>query len=259
MVNFPVAAGTSGHLIGATLVASLLGLPSAVLVMTSVLFVQCFVFGDGGVVALGANVFNMALVSSTVGFCTYKLLAGYSPSNSRRIASVASAAFIATVAASASCAAELAWSGTAKLSVVAPAMLGVHSLIGIGEAAITATVMSTILKFRPELLAERSLGAAPRFKAALGYAFGLSLGIAMVLSPFASAFPDGLSRVAEKLGFESRAYAATRAPLLDYAFPGVHAEGLATALAGVSGAALMFGVCWLLATWLLPSLPESSG
>jgi cobalt/nickel transport system permease protein len=67
MVSFPVAAGTSGHLVGAVLAVALLGLPSALVVMTSVLLVQCFVFGDGGVLALGANVFNMALVSCVVG------------------------------------------------------------------------------------------------------------------------------------------------------------------------------------------------
>jgi len=99
MVNFPVAAGTSGHLVGAALAAALLGLPSAVVVMSSVLFVQCFVFGDGGVLSLGANVFNMALLSSLVGFCCYRLLCGAAPSPTRRVAAVAFASWCATVTA----------------------------------------------------------------------------------------------------------------------------------------------------------------
>ncbi|HEY0463764.1 MAG TPA: energy-coupling factor ABC transporter permease, partial [Polyangiaceae bacterium] len=73
MVNFPVAAGNSGHLVGSALAAALLGLPAALVVMTAVIIVQCLVLADGGVFALGANVFNMAVVGSVVGFCCYRL------------------------------------------------------------------------------------------------------------------------------------------------------------------------------------------
>ena len=106
LVNFPVAPGTSGHLVGSALAAVLLGLPGALVVMTAVIIMQCFVFADGGVFALGANVFNMGLVGCVVGFCCYRLLCGSAPSPTRRVASVAFAAWCATVAGAASCAGQ---------------------------------------------------------------------------------------------------------------------------------------------------------
>jgi cobalt/nickel transport system permease protein len=259
LVNFPVAAGTSGHLVGGALAAALLGLPSAVVVMSSVLFVQCFVFGDGGVFSLGANVFNMALVSSLVGFCCYRLLCGATPSPTRRVAAVAFASWCATVAAAASCAEQLALSDTARLSVVLPAMLGVHALIGIGEAVITATVLAAVLRFRPELL-ETPINAgvsASRGRAVIGYGLGLSLAIASLLAPIACDSPDGLSSVAQSLGFQSaERVGLVAAPLAEYGVPGVGSGLLATVLAGGVGTLLLFGLCWLLALGLVPRSPR---
>ncbi|HKO53736.1 MAG TPA: energy-coupling factor ABC transporter permease, partial [Polyangiaceae bacterium] len=97
MVNFPVGAGTSGHLVGSALAAALLGLPGALVVMTAVTVMQCFVFADGGAFALGANVFNLGVVGCVVGFCCYRLLCGAAPSPTRRVASVVFAGWCATV------------------------------------------------------------------------------------------------------------------------------------------------------------------
>ena len=253
MVNFPVAAGTSGHLVGGALAAALLGLPSALIVMTSVLVVQCFVFGDGGLLALGANVFNMALVSCVVGFCCYRLLCGRAPSATRRVAAVAFAAWWATLAAAASCAEQLALSHAARPALVFPAMLGVHALIGVGEAVITSLVVASVLRFRPELFEAEDSRRPSSIGAALArYGLGLAVAVAALLAPLASAAPDGLSRVAAVLGFQGRAQAGLSAPLADYRVPGLGLGVLTTVVAGGLGTLLMFGLCWLLALALVP-------
>lgn len=254
MVNFPVAAGTSGHLVGGVLAVALLGLPSAVVVMTSVLFVQCFVFGDGGVFALGANVFNMALVSCVVGACCSRLLGGGRPSPRRRLAALSFAAWCATVAAAASCAEQLALSGAASWSVVLTAALGVHALIGVGEAVITALIVATVLRVRPDLLDTHSASrAAPApGNARLSAALGLAAAVALLLTPLAAASPDGLSRVAQRLGLPSSGRTGLRAPLAEYRIPGLGTGALATIAVGCLGALLLYGLCYLLAFALLP-------
>ena len=258
MVNFPVAAGTSGHLVGAALAAALLGLPSAVIVMSSVLFVQCFVFGDGGVFALGANVFNMALVSTVVGYCVYRLLCGRAPSPTRRVAAVAFASFCATQAAAASCAEQLALSCTARWAVVFPAMLSVHALIGVGEAVITALIVATVLRLRPELLEPRGYDglSASTGSSLVRAGLGLSLSVAALLAPRACTAPDGMSRVAQRIGFESSERAAQFVPLPEYGIPGFGPSALTTILVGSFGTLLLFGLCWLLALGLVPRVPR---
>jgi len=249
LVNFPVAAGTSGHLIGAALVAALLGLPAAIVVMTAVLVVQCLVFGDGGVLALGANVLNMALVSCVVGYSVDRLACGKNPSPTRRVAAVAFAGWCATVAAAVSCAEELALSGVARFGVVLPAMVGVHALIGIGEAMISGLLVASVLRLRPELLARAS---ANHSRNALGSGLGLALVAALLLAPFSSAAPDGLLRVAAGLGAQAHASSPSSAPLPDYTLPGLGTGALATVLVGACGALLIFGLCWLFARLVVP-------
>jgi len=253
MVNFPVAAGTSGHLVGSALAGALLGLPGALVVMSAVIIMQCFVFADGGVFALGANVFNMGLVGCVVGFCCYRLLCGAAPSPTRRVASVAFAGWCATIAGALSCAGQLSLSGAARLSVVLPAMLGVHALIGVGEAVISSLVVASVLRFRPELLenaGQVELGARPRKSAVLA-GLGLSIAIAALLAPLADAAPDGLSRVTQALGLHSST-SPSLAPLSQYGVPGIVSGVLATGLAACFGTLALFGLCWVLALALVP-------
>src|ERR1039458_7482818 len=113
MVNFPVAGGTSGHLVGGVLVAALLGPSAAIVVLTTVLIVQCFLFADGGVLALGANVFNMAIVGAAGGYTIYRIVCRWLPGTRGQVAAVAFAGWCSTVLASICCAGELAWAGTA--------------------------------------------------------------------------------------------------------------------------------------------------
>lgn len=153
MLNFPIAGGTSGHLIGAALAAILLGPWAAVLIMTCVLAVQCLIFQDGGLFALGANIFNMGIVAGFVGYYAYRGGAFLFGGHKRwTLVSGGIAAWLSVVAASVVCAFELAISGTVPLRVALPAMAGVHVLIGIGEGAITAAVLALIMATRADLL-----------------------------------------------------------------------------------------------------------
>ena len=177
----------------------------------------------------------------------------------RRVASVAFASWCATLAAAASCAEQLALSHSARLSLVLPAMLGVHSLIGVGEAVITALVVASVLRFRPELHETEGAGLPSRGGAALGAsALGLSVTVVALLAPLASAAPDGLSRVAALLGFQGRAQAALSAPLAEYRVPGLRCGVLPALVAGSFGTLLMFGLCWLLALALVPRSRRSA-
>ncbi|SMB98901.1 cobalt/nickel transport system permease protein [Thermanaeromonas toyohensis ToBE] len=134
MVNFPVAGGTSGHLLGAALATYFLGPWGAGLVLTTVLVIQALFFADGGITALGANVLNMAVIGPWVAQAIYRFV-GY------RHLSIFLAAWASIVAAALACSLELAFSGTVPLRIVLPAMLGWHSLIGIGEGLITCGVV----------------------------------------------------------------------------------------------------------------------
>jgi cobalt/nickel transport system permease protein len=153
MVNFPVAGGTSGHFMGAVLAAILLGPWSAALVMMAVLIIQCLVFQDGGLTALGANMVNMGLIGGMFGYLFYRggqkfLGGGVRP----RPIAVFIAAWLSIVLAASACAMELAMSGTLPIEAALPAMAGVHALIGIGEGIITVLVVGLIARVRPDLL-----------------------------------------------------------------------------------------------------------
>ncbi|HEX78876.1 MAG TPA: energy-coupling factor ABC transporter permease [Dehalococcoidia bacterium] len=153
MLNFPVAGGTSGHVIGAALVAILLGPWAAVIIMSVVLIAQSLIFQDGGLLALGANIFNMGVVAGFGAYYIYRLMGTLlGDSNRSRLVSGFVAAWSSVLLASIACAIELAVSGTSPLSVVLPAMAGVHALIGIGEGLITVAVVSVVMSTRADLL-----------------------------------------------------------------------------------------------------------
>lgn len=147
MINFPVAGGTSGHFMGGVLASILLGPATGLLVMCCVLVIQCFVFQDGGLTALGANIFNMGVIGAIFGYYIYIVLRRLN-----KTIAVFTASLISIVAAAVCCAVELAVSGTVPLKAALPAMAGVHVLIGIGEGLITVAVLGLIAKVRPDLL-----------------------------------------------------------------------------------------------------------
>ncbi len=158
MLNFPVAGGTSGHFLGAILAAVLLGPWLACLVISVVLVVQCLGFADGGLTALGANIFNMGVIGGIVCYYIFLALKKVLPqTKSGFLSAVALTSWFSVVLASAFCAIELAISGTSPLQVALPAMIGVHTLIGIGEGIITTAVVSLVLRAQPHLVATYSL------------------------------------------------------------------------------------------------------
>ena len=254
MVNFPVAGGTSGHLLGGVLVAALLGPAAGVVVLTTVLIVQCFLFADGGVTALGANVFNMALVATVGGWAIYRTVSRCLPGVRGQVAAVAFAGWCSTVLAALGCAGQLAWSGTAPWSVAVTAMAGIHMLIGLGEGLIGALVFLAITRTRPELVSSPGENpAASRISGVVGFGLVVSVGLAVFVAPFACPWPDGLERVAARLGFEHQAGGAILpAPLTDYALPGCKSPAVATAVAGAVGALVVFGLALLLSRALVP-------
>jgi len=261
MINFPVAGGTSGHLIGAVLAAVLLGPSAAVIVISAVLIVQCLMFADGGISALGANIFNMAVLGGVGGWAIYHLVSRAVKGLFGRVLAAAFAAWCSTVIASVACAGELASSHTVRFSVVLPTMAGIHMLIGVGEALITALVLVAIARARPELLQpDEATEPRPSYGAVVAYGGVIALGLALFVSPLASRWPDGLDKTAEALGFKDKTAAPVLpAPIPDYEVPGLHWSTLGTAIAGAAGTIVVFVLAWLLARVLVPKTrPENT-
>jgi len=152
MLNFPIAGGTSGHLIGGVMAAVLLGPWAATLVMSTIFIVQCLLFQDGGLTALGANIFNMGIIGTVLGYYVYRGVGISFGSKKGLLWGVGIASWLSVVLAATFCSIELAFSGTVPLRVALPAMAGLHALIGVGEAIITIGVISLILRARPDLL-----------------------------------------------------------------------------------------------------------
>ena len=260
MVNFPVAGGTSGHLLGGVLAAVLVGPSAAVVVITAVLIVQAFIFADGGVLALGANIFNMALVGTIGGYGIYWIVRRVASGLRGQLMAAAFAAWCSVVLAASSCAAQLAFSKTAAWSLVLPTMAGAHMLIGIGEALITTLVLVAIARTRPELLAEPLIVNGKHAFQRLAFGLLIAIGLAVFVSPFASSKPDGLEHVAQVQQFEDKAAEKpiVPAPLPNYLLPGIRSPAIATALAGGLGTVLMFGFAFLLARSVAPKQGESN-
>jgi cobalt/nickel transport system permease protein len=237
MLNFSVTGGTSGHLLGAAIATILLGPWPAVLVMTSVVSVQAILFQDGGLLALGANIFNMAIVGVFVSYAVYTLC-------KRFIKNIFISGFITAWSsiflASLACALELALSGTSPANIAIPAMAAIHALIGIGEGLITVGALALIYASRKDLL----VAGASTSGSSKGILVGgsiLTLVLA-ILSPLASSHPDGLEWVAEQKGFLEAARNSFYTIIPDYTMPGISNSTLATIIAGVIGAIIVFGI-----------------
>jgi len=155
MLNFPIAGGTSGHFLGAAFCTAVLGPAAGIIVMALVVGLQCLVFADGGLLALGTNVLNMGVIGCLL---SAAVLWGARDLSRRSTGAflgvVGAAAVLSVTVASAACAAELALSGTVPLWVSLPPMLGFHVLIGVGEALITVGVLSVLMAARPDLVAQ---------------------------------------------------------------------------------------------------------
>jgi cobalt/nickel transport system permease protein len=241
MLNFPVAGGTSGHFLGGALAAIILGPWAGILVMTAVVAVQGLLFQDGGLLVMGTNIFNMGILTAVIGFGLYRVVVNQNKGVRYTVAGVA--AWLATMAAALFTSLQLWLSGTSRLEIVIPAMLGVHALIGIGEAIITMAALAFIEQTRPDLLGREKTATS----GGIGWVVGgivISL-LAVLISPFASSDPDGLERVAEDFGFIERGTSAPFEILPDYTIPTLGDTGFSTILAGVVGAVVVLTLLFL--------------
>ncbi|MFF4288340.1 energy-coupling factor ABC transporter permease [Streptomyces sp. NPDC001633] len=272
MLNFPVAAGTSGHLLGGALAAILVGPYTGVLCVSVVLLMQGVLFADGGLTALGVNVSDMAIVTTVVAYAVFRLLVKVLP---RRRSSVTVASFVGALvsvpAAAVAFTGIYALGGTADVPIgkVFAAMVGVHVLIGIGEAVITALTVGAVIAVRPDLVYgarglakplelrtsplagagsdpvpataphEPVAAAAPRRSARRVWLAGVGAALVCAggLSYYASASPDGLEKVAHDQGIDAKAedHATEDSPLADYSVKDIADPRLAGGLAGVIG------------------------
>lgn len=241
MLNFAVTGGTSGHLMGAAIATILLGPWAAILVLTAVVGIQALIFQDGGILALGANIFNMGVVGVAVSYFTYRTIIRLSRGRNWGIfAGGFAAGWLSIFIAALGVALQLAVSGASPANLAVPAMAAIHALIGAGEALITVGALAFILAARPALLKQNGEGA-PAGKAV--WAGGLLFAILLaVLAPLASSNPDGLEWVAEQRGFLDKGQAPLYNVIPDYVLPGISNEAVATILAGIVGVLLVLGV-----------------
>lgn len=261
MVNFPVAAGTTGHLLGGALAAVLLGPYVATLVVATVVVVQALLFADGGITALGPNVLNMAIIPAFAGWALFVLFRRILPPHSGGVVGATGLAAGATVVLS-SAAFSLEWlfgaSAPVPFDTVFSAMVGVHALIGIGEGLLSAMVVAAVLAARPDLvrgaqdLPLARLREAPRLAWRTFALAGLLVvaATAAVVSQFAFDDPDGLERVAIDEGFvaSARSHALSGSPFADYATRGISDPQVSLAVAGLAGAAVTLLVAYGIAS-----------
>ena len=254
MFNFPVAAGTTGHLLGGALAAILLGPSVGVIVVTIVVVVQALAFADGGLTALGYNILNMAVIPAYGGYAVFRLFRRWFPKSTGGVVGATGlAAWASVVMSSVAFSIEWLFGATAPVAFddVFGAMVGVHSLIGIGEGVISALAVGAVLASRPDLV----FGAADLDRAQLAdtkvktrtFVIGgvlLSLIFAAVISQFAVDEPDGLERVAEDTGFLSAGadHGLADSIFADYATTGISNETLSLAVAGIVGTLVTLAV-----------------
>jgi len=233
MINFPVGPGVSGHLVGGALMAYALGPSSAVITMTAILAVQAFVFQDGGILALGANVFNMAIAGVLAAYLPYQLWGR----GRHRKAAIFAGAFLSVMVSALLALTELLVSGVPMPRGLIALSIALFAVSGLIEGAITVTVLQAIERLNPGWTQKPE--AARRTTLAALAAFAVLLaGIGFLL---ASTAPDGLQKIGLNLGLGGPSH--FHAPLADYALPFWSSEWGRRAAAGLTGLALIFGVC----------------
>lgn len=242
MVNFPVGVGTSGHLVGGTLLAVLLGPAAASLVVTAILIVQALVFQDGGVLALGANVFNMAILGVLAGYAPYALL-----KNTRwRTFGIFAGGVCSVMTSSVLALLELGISGIrmpTPVLLISSLFFLMNALI---EGAITVSVVRGIERLRGSSIRaedqERSAIRTGRPAVALGIAAVLLASIGVLI---ASNHPDGLEHLIEKLGIVLNESSILSSPFPDYEIPAWGSGWISKATAGLAGLIIIYAVCAL--------------
>lgn len=205
LLNFPVLGGTSGHLVGGALLAVLLGPMGALLTMATVIVAQALFMQDGGLIALGANIFNIGAVTVFSGYAVFGFLGGLRSTGRRLAIAAFLAGWLSLVVSSACAAFELALSGTIALQVGLPAMTGYHAIIGVAEGGLTAGILSFLARVRPDLISARA-----RYRFGVADWIGALVLVAVPFSIFAlagsSKLPDPVqSLLASAIGSDSAA------------------------------------------------------
>ena len=243
MINFPIAAGTSGHLLGGALAVIVLGPNLGIICISIVVVIQSLLFADGGLSALGINVLNMAIITSLVGWVTissWKKLFG--EANISIISGSIVAGILSVVFSSIAFVFEYALGGTVSvpLGSVLIAMVSSHLLIGLGEGVITALIVSLLLRVRSDLI---YIKTNTDKKNSMSSFYGLFIFLLLCLTlitPYASSSPDGLESVASDFGFSEGSGIVLL--LDDYGISGLNNDFLSTALSAVLGVVVVIGV-----------------
>ena len=242
MINFPVGLGTSGHLVGGALLAMVLGPSAAVVVMTAILVIQAFVFQDGGVMSLGANIFNMALAGVFAGYLPYRYW-GASPRG--RKAAIFAGGTLSVLVSACLALTQLAISGV-PLRRWLPVSMVLFVVSAILEGAITVAALGAIERLnamwirRPSAAVSRPVGVI-----AIAAIVLVTAGVLL-----ASAAPDGIEKLAAQIGIAAHSPAWLHAPLADYECQGLQSPLLRKASAGFTGMALLYGACLITGRFL---------
>ena len=233
MINFPVGLGTSGHLVGGALLSIVLGPSAACVVMTAILCLQAFVFQDGGIVVLGANLFNMALAGVLAGYLPFRLWG-----TRARSSAIFAGGFLSVLVSACLSLSELLVSGVRMPAEVLGISLGLFLISALIEGAITVSAVGAIERLRPGAVQD------PQEKDSRALsAFAITaVVLAVVGILFASAAPDGLEKLAQQVGL-SESTPWLHSPFAGYQFSGGSSDWVRKASAGLAGIALVYGVC----------------
>ena len=246
MINFPIAAGTSGHLLGGALAVIVLGPRLGLICLSVVVIIQSILFADGGLSALGVNVLNMAIVTSATSWFIVKYWIKFIGKNKTSIVSVSVlAGILSVVFSSIAFTIQYAIGGTISIPVgtVLLAMVTTHFIIGFGEGIITALIITLLIRVRPDLIYAYERSDENTTKVSFYGLFIILILLLSLVTPFASSSPDGLESVAEEFGFTQTDGIVLL--LDDYGISAVNNDFISTvlsALLGVTVLAIMFNL-----------------
>ena len=246
MINFPVAAGTSGHLLGGALAVIVLGPRLGLICLSVVVIIQSLLFADGGLSALGVNVLNMAIVTSATSWFIVKYWIKFIGKNKTSIVTVSVlAGILSVVFSSIAFTIQYAIGGTISIPVgtVLIAMVTTHLIIGLGEGIITALIITLLMRVRPDLVYAFDRNDKNTTKVSFYGLFIILILLLSLVTPFASSSPDGLESVAEEFGFTQTDGIVLL--LDDYGISAINNNFVSTvlsALLGITVVAIMFNL-----------------
>lgn len=240
MINFPIAAGTSGHLLGGALAVIVLGPRLGLICLSVVVIIQSLLFADGGLSALGVNVLNMAIVTSATSWFIVKYWIKFIGKNKTSIVSVSVlAGILSVVFSSIAFTIQYAIGGTISIPVgtVLLAMVTTHFIIGFGEGIITALIITLLLRVRPDLIYAYERSDENTTKVSFYGLFIILILLLSLITPFASSSPDGLESVAEEFGFTQTDGIVLL--LDDYGISAVNNDFISTVLSALLGVVIL--------------------